>query len=252
MSDQKPIIIANWKMKLGISQSVELAKEIKKSASKNDNIVICPSFVSLLEIAKVLKSSRIKLGGQDCFWEEAGAFTGEISASQLREVGCEYVILGHSERRTYLKETDEMVHQKIKMALAAKLTPIICVGETFEQRQQGAKDYILIQQTTKALAGAEISLNQKVIIAYEPVWVIGSGQAVEPGEAAAAHQVIRQALFDLFSPSLVKNNFSVIYGGSVDGTNVAQFTNLENTSGVLVGGASLNLKDFTAIIKNSY
>ena len=238
-------------MKLGLPESIDLAKAIKKGApNKKAEVVICPSFVSLSEVAKVLKRSGIKLGAQDCFWETSGAFTGEVSATYLREVGCEFVIVGHSERRAYLKETDEMVHQKIKMALAAGLTPIICVGETFEQRQQGAKDYILIQQTTKALEGIEVGLEKQVIIAYEPVWVIGSGQAVDSSEVAITHQVIRQSLFDLFPAELVKQNFRIIYGGSVDANNVADFIALENTSGILVGGASLKAEEFIAIIKN--
>ncbi|MBI3291102.1 triose-phosphate isomerase, partial [Candidatus Falkowbacteria bacterium] len=244
------IIIANWKMKLGIPESIDLAKAIKKKASKKAELVICPSFVSLTEVSKVLKGSGIALGAQNCFWEGSGAFTGEVSAMYLREAGCRFVILGHSERRKYLGETNEMVHNKVKMALSAGLIPIICVGETFDQRQQGAKDYVLIEQTTKALEGASVGLNEQVIIAYEPVWVIGSGQAVEPEEADLAHQVIRQSLFDMFPPSLVKNNFRIIYGGSVDGGNVANFTGSKNCAGVLVGGASLDAENFSAIIKN--
>jgi triosephosphate isomerase len=143
-----------------------------------------------------------------------------------------------------------MVHKKVKIALSSGLAPIICVGETFQERQDGAKDYILIQQVTKALEGVEIKPEQKVVVAYEPVWVIGSGQAIEPQEAMAAHQVIYQTLLDLFPLGLVGSNFRIIYGGSVDESNVASFTRLENTFGVLVGGASLKADDFLAIIKN--
>jgi len=250
MIKTKPIVIANWKMKLGLSESVALAKAVRRIGSKDIELVICPSFISLTEAAKVLKGSQIKLGAQDCFWEAEGAFTGEVSAGYLKEVGGEFVILGHSERRQYLGETDGMVHRKVKMALMANLIPILCVGETFDQRQQGATDYVLIQQVTKALEGAPVGLEQRLIIAYEPVWVIGSGQAINPEQAATAHQVIRQTLFDLFPASLVKSNFAVIYGGSVDGANVASFTGLDNTAGVLVGGASLKIDKFTAIIKN--
>ena len=252
MAEQTPIIIANWKMKLGLPESLDLAKSVKKAATKKVEIVICPSFVSLLAVGKILKGSGLKLGGQDCFWEKSGAYTGEISASELRQAGCEFVILGHSERRQNLGETDEIVHKKIKAALAGGLTPIICVGETFDQRQTGAKDYILIQQTTRALEGVDVRFDQRVIIAYEPVWVIGSGHAIEPSEAAMSHQVIRQTLFDLFHQSIVKNNFSVIYGGSVDEKNINRFISLENTNGVLVGGASLNAEEFLSIIKNTY
>ena len=249
MNNNQSIIIANWKMKLGVNGSVDLVKKIKKANLKNTELVICPSFVNLLEVKEALSRSNIKLGGQDCFWEAEGAYTGEVSAGQLKEAGCSYVILGHSERRKYLKETDEMVHQKIKMALAAGLTPIVCVGETFEERQRGAQDYILIQQTTRAFEGIELGLSQ-VIIAYEPVWVIGSGQAIAPTEAESAHQVIRQSLFDIFSPELVKNNFRIVYGGSVDASNVSAFIHLANTSGVLVGGASLKAEEFISLINN--
>lgn len=250
MEQNKKFIIANWKMKLGFSDSLDLAKSVRKIKSKVE-VVVCPSFPSLIEVGNSLKGSQIKLGAQDCFWEAEGAYTGEVSAIQLRQAGCDYVILGHSERRKYLNETNEMIHQKIKLALSASLIPIVCVGETFEQRQNGATDYVLIEQTTKALEGIQLGVDKKVIIAYEPVWVIGTGQAISPNEAENAHQVIRQSLFDIFSPTLVKNNFWVIYGGSVDSNNVSDFVSLENTSGVLVGNASLKFNEFTAIIKNT-
>ena len=250
MNSKKPIIIANWKMKLGTNEAVNLAKEIKKGTNQENEIVICPSFVSISEVGEILKGSQIKLGAQDCFWESEGAYTGEVSAKQLRELGCEFVILGHSERRQYLKETDEVIHSKIRLALNFDLVPILCVGETFEQRQEGAKDYVLIQQVTKALEGIEIDSAKQLIIAYEPVWVIGSGQAIDPAEAAAAHQVIFQCLFDLFPSQLVKSNLRIIYGVSVDESNISNFVSLENTDGVLVGGASLKAKNFLAIIKN--
>ncbi|NUM25047.1 MAG: triose-phosphate isomerase [Candidatus Buchananbacteria bacterium] len=250
MGQSKKIVIANWKMKLGVPQSVDLAKGLKNISANNVEVAVCPSFVSLTEVAKVLSGSVVKLGAQDCFWEASGAYTGEVSANYLREAGCEFVIIGHSERRQYLAETNEMVHKKIKMALAANLIPVLCVGETFEQRQNGAKDYVIIEQTTKALEGLEVGPDQRVIIAYEPVWVIGSGQAIDPQEAAASHQVIRQSLFDIFPAPSINNNFSVIYGGSVDGENISYFTELENIDGVLVGGASLQVEAFKSIIKN--
>lgn len=245
------LVIANWKMKLGIDDSLALAKALKRLRVGDQKVVVCPSFVSLTDVGGVLKGTKIALGAQDCFWESEGAFTGEISAKQIRQVGCQYVIIGHSERRHVLKETDEMIHKKIRMAVSAGLTPIVCVGETFDERQNGAKDYILIQQTTRALQGIEIDSAQQIIIAYEPVWVIGSGQAIEPAEAESTHQVIRQTLFDLFPATVVNSNIHIVYGGSVDADNVAGFTGLAHTSGVLVGGASLNVDAFAAIIKNA-
>lgn len=250
-NDKKPLVIANWKMKLSASQSVALAKEIKAKAGSQAVVAVCPSFTSLSAVGKVLAGSQIKLGAQDCFWENGGSFTGEVSADQLKEFGCEMVIIGHSERRRHLLESDEMVHKKVRLAIQEGLTPIVCAGETFDQRQIGATDYILIQQITKALEGVEFGPKQKIIIAYEPVWVIGSGQAIEPSQARMAHQVIRHVLFDLFPPELARNNFSVIYGGSVDGGNVHSFTGLEDIDGILVGGASLKAEDFLDVIRNA-
>ena len=250
MADRYPIVIGNWKMKLGIPESRELASAIKKINLNKAEVVVCPSFVSLTEVAKIVKHTDIALGAQDCFWESHGSFTGEVSATYLKEAGCDFVILGHSERRKYLNETDEMVHRKVGMALSAGLVPIVCVGETFEQRHDGSKDYTLIQQTTKALEGVQIGPDQRVIIAYEPVWVIGTGQAIEPAEAALSQQVIRQVLFDLFTLSVVKNNFSVIYGGSVDVNNTSKLISLEENDGFLVGVASQSAEEFGAIIKN--
>lgn len=244
------IVIANWKMKLGVNESKKLTNALKNISAEKTEVIICPSFVSLQAVGEILKKSKIKLGAQDCFWETKGAYTGEISAEELKEIGCDFVILGHSERRQSLSETDEMVHKKVKAALAASLVPIICVGETFDQRQQGATDYILIQQTTKTLEGVKIDFRQRIIIAYEPVWVIGSGQAVAPAEAASASQVIRQTLFDLFPVELIKNNFAIIYGGSVDSDNVSSFTQLGNIDGFLVGSASLNAEEFVQIAKS--
>lgn len=251
MPNNKPLVIANWKMKLNLAQSVALAKEVKAKAGRRAEVAICPSFTCLEAVGKVLAGSQIKLGAQDCFWESNGAFTGEVSPDQLKETGCELVIIGHSERRTHFLESDEMVHKKVRLAVQEGLTPIICVGETFDQRQIGATDYILIQQTTKALEGVEIDSKQKVIIAYEPVWVIGSGQAIEPEQAQLAHQVIRHVLIDLFPPELAKNNFSIIYGGSVDGGNVYSFTGQDDIDGILVGGASLKAEDFLDVISNA-
>ena len=248
MNEKKLIIIANWKMKLKRNESIELAKDVSSKLKTDLEVVICPSFTNLPEVGLALKKSHIALGAQDCFWEANGAFTGEVSAEQLKDNGAEFVIIGHSERRKYLNETDEMVHKKVKMALDVGLTPIICVGETFEQRQEQATDYILIQQTTKALDGIALGRNQNVIIAYEPVWVIGTGQAISPSEADLSHQVIIQTLYDIFEKEAVENNFRVVYGGSVDENNVNSFTRLQSIEGVLVGGASLEKSNFLGII----
>ena len=244
------LVIANWKMKLGLDESRLLAQAVKKIPTGSTEVVICPSFPSLATVSAVLARSRFALGAQDCFWEPHGAYTGAVSPETLHEIGCRYVIVGHSERRQYLGETDEMVHRKVAAALSAGLVPIICVGETFEQRQTGHQDYALIQQTSRALEGIALTEDQQLIVAYEPVWVIGTGQAINPDQAQTAHQVIRQTLIDLFPLTLVTENIRIIYGGSVDSGNVADFVRLEHTAGVLVGNASLDAGAFAALIRS--
>lgn len=251
ISKKMPLIIGNWKMRLSAKESMILAKEIKASPKATAEIVLCPTFTSISDVAQVIKENGIKLGAQDCFWEGQGSYTGEVSAHQLAELGCEYVIIGHSERRKIFSETDEMVHKKVKMAIAAGLIPIVCVGETYEQRQNGAKDFTIMQQAVKAIEGVELGVNSKIVIAYEPVWVIGTGQAVNPDDAQEAHRIIRQAMFDIFDPETIRNNFRIIYGGSVDENNVKSFTSQENIDGVLVGIASLKAKDFLGIINKA-
>lgn len=241
------LVIANWKMKLGLSESVKLALFYKRIKIKNSELVVCPSMPYIKQVAEVLPKT-ILLGSQDCFWENSGAFTGEVSPLQLKELGCSYVILGHSERRTYLGETNEMVHKKTKAVLEANMVPVICVGETFEERQKGNQDYTLIQQVTQSLEGLELKKEHSLVVAYEPVWVIGTGQAIEPKQAELAHQIIWQTLFDIFGSS-AEEKFRVIYGGSVDENNVADFLSLQDTSGVLIGGASLKPDQFSAIIQ---
>ncbi|MAF14348.1 MAG: triose-phosphate isomerase [Parcubacteria group bacterium] len=252
MTETEPIIIGTWKMQLGVPESIELAKKIKKGISKKGpEVVVCPSFVSLTRVADVLKKGSISLGAQDCFWEEHGAYTGEVSAHYLKEVGCKYVILGHSERRKHLQETDEMINKKIKTALRVGLTPIVCIGETLEQRQDGDTNSVLIVQASAAFKGVELNVDQQIIIAYEPVWAISpSPHDMQPEQTIETNQVIKQHLLDIFPQSIVKNNIRLIYGGSVDSTDAASFIALENTSGVLVGGASLKSEEFLAIIKS--
>lgn len=249
----KKYIIANWKLKLSLSESEKLARAAVKKIPKklvSKEIILCPSFTALPAVQKIIKKSLLKLGAQNAFWEDRGAFTGEISGLLLKELGVEYAILGHSERRQYLNETDEMIHLKIKSVINEGLTPILCVGETFDQRKEGSKDYIIRQQITTALEGLTPSLSQKIIVAYEPVWVIGSGQAVEPKEAEYTHQVIKQALIDLFASSLVLKNFPIIYGGSVDAANAGEFLKQETIHGILVGSASLQADEFAKIAQS--
>ena len=251
---KKNIIIANWKMNLGLSQTISLTKDIlnglkkiKKDWSKID-IVFCPSFPYLAEVNNLVKRLKIDFGAQDCFWEERGAYTGEISPLQLKEMGCRYVIIGHSERRLNLNEDDEMVHKKVKAALDIGLIPILCVGETFEERQKGIKDYVIINQVSRALEGIDLKASQQLVIAYEPVWVIGTGQAVSPEEAEYVNRIILQRVIDLYPLPIVRNNIRIIYGGSVDRLNIKNFIEQETIDGVLVGGASLKAAEFVEII----
>lgn len=252
---KNPFVLANWKMQLNNTESVGLFKEIKDEFNRlkdvaNIEVAICPSFTALPDIFKLANDSKIKLGAQNVFWEQVGAYTGEISPEMLKEFGCQYVIIGHSDRRAYLKETDEMVHLKVKAALNGLLYPIICVGETFKERQLGRKDYVVIRQVTQALSGIDIILDStQLIIAYEPVWVIGSGQAIDSEEAEYMHQVIRQALIDLYPMKVVEKCFRIIYGGSINSQIVKSFLVQPHIDGVLVGGASLNKDEFIDIIK---
>ncbi|MEA3398586.1 MAG: triose-phosphate isomerase [Patescibacteria group bacterium] len=246
MNDDK-IIIANWKMKLGLEETIKLSQSIKekfKNVNKG-NIAVCPNFVSLLEVGKILKSSQIKIGAQNTFWENKGAFTGEISPAMLVEAGCEYVIIGHSERRKFLMVNYEMIHREIKAVLSAEdLVPIVCIGENWDERKTDRRDFVLFDQLQQALSGIDIVGNQQIIIAYEPIWAIGSGTAIEPNEAEYAHKIVKLTLNDMYGQKIVKNNFKIIYGGSINSSNVGEFINLENIDGLLVGGASLDANEF--------
>lgn len=248
---KKPFVLANWKMNLSVRQSIDLAKSVVKSLAKNKEVELglCPTFPALPGVAEVIKGKGITLGAQDVFWKAAGPYTGEVSPAVLRELGVKYVIVGHSERRQYLKETDIIVQQKIMATLEQGLTPVLCVGETFAERQAGQKDMVIMKQVTAALKGVDLLAGLELVIAYEPVWVIGSGQAVEPREALRTAQVIRQVLMDILSPSAIEKQVRIIYGGSVDPTNIASFVHQPPLCGVLVGGASLEAKKLIDLIR---
>ncbi|MDD5032088.1 MAG: triose-phosphate isomerase [Patescibacteria group bacterium] len=246
------IIIGNWKMKLTLAESLEKAKKFKekfKDFNKSE-VVICPSFIVLDEVAKIFKKTGLKLGAQDVFFEEGGAYTGEISPKMLVEAGCQYVIIGHSERRRFLLENYAMIHQKVKEVLnVSGLTPVVCIGEESEERKTDKRDFVLVDQLQQALGGINILENQQIVVAYEPVWAIGSGLVIEPAEAEYAHKIIGLALNDMFGLGVVSKNFRIIYGGSVNSKNVKSFANLENIDGLLVGGASLDPEEFYKIAK---
>jgi len=250
--NKEKVIIANWKMKLTLAESLQLAKQYKEKfkSIKRGEIVICPSFIVLDEICRLLGETNIKVGAQNVFWEESGSYTGEISPSMLIEAGSKYVIIGHSERRKYLLENYQMIHDEAKVVInTEELVPIICIGESWEERKTDRRDFVLVDQLRLALTGVDIAGKQQVIIAYEPIWAIGTGVSIEPEEAEYAHKIIRLALNDIFGMTIVNNNFRIIYGGSISSKNVGSFASLENLDGLLVGGASLDVDEFYKVAK---
>ncbi len=244
------IIVANWKMRLGLKESLKLAKEFKEKFKnfKKKEVVVCPNFISLQDVKKALRGSGIELGAQNVFWEQKGAFTGEISPDMLIEAGCKYVIVGHSERRKYLLENYEMIHKTVKAVINTDdLIPIVCIGEEASDRKTDRRDFVLVNQLQEALSGVKLLPKQKLIVAYEPIWAIGSGIAIEPEEAEYAHKIIRIALTDIFGSKIASKNVRIIYGGSVTSKNVGGFKKIENLDGFLVGGASLRAGEFKKI-----
>jgi len=248
---KEKFIIANWKMQLSLKEGVQLAQFIRAKFAnfKGGTVGVCPNYVALCEVKKALKGSQIKLGAQDVFWEEKGAYTGEVSPGILREIGCEYAIIGHSERRKYLRENYELIHKKVRASLDGGLTPIVCIGESWEERKTDRRDFVLVDQLQLALGGLEILEGQKVIIAYEPIWAIGTGSAIEPSEAEYAHKIISLALNQMFPMQTIKNSLRIIYGGSISSKNVKGFVGLDYIDGLLVGGASLDAEEFYKVAK---
>jgi len=248
----KPLIVANWKCNpTTLQEAKRLFNSVKEEMRnlKNSEVVICPPFVYLSNI-QYLKSN-IKLGAQDCFWEGKGAFTGEISPLMLKNLGCEYVIVGHSERRK-LGETDEMINKKIKAALSAKLKPILCIGETGEERKQGKTFKVLKNQLKNDLKYliSNIYYLKSLIIAYEPLWAIGTGNPCEPKEAKKVYLFLRKILAPYqacFGAGLKK--IPILYGGSVNSENATSYIHEANFQGLLVGGASLKAEEFIKMVR---
>jgi triosephosphate isomerase len=251
---KKKIVIANWKMKPDLPVSLKLAQDYKEKFGsapiENKEVVACPSLVVLNEIGKIMQDSIVQLGAQNVFWEEQGAYTGEVSAKMLEQAGCRYVIIGHSERRQYLLENYQMIHQKLKEVLNnSGLIPIICIGETLKEKETGKRDYVIVDQLQQAFSGIDFLSGQQAIVAYEPVWAIGTGQVITPEDVENMHEIIRAALVDLFGVDVINQQVRIIYGGSVDSANVTGFSKLDNIDGLLVGGASLKAEEFLQIVK---
>lgn len=250
---RKKIIAGNWKMNKNLLESFKLAEEIKSMLEKepvNCDVVLCPPFTSLLKVGEVIKDCKIKLGAQNMYFEDSGAFTGEVSADMLLSVGCEYVILGHSERREIFNENDGLINRKIKQALARGLKPIFCVGEKLEQREAGITENIVKEQVVNGLNGISIDDMKNIIIAYEPVWAIGTGKTATPEQAEEVHIFIRNLIEILYTREIA-DNLIIQYGGSVKPENAKELLSQKNIDGALVGGACLKADSFMGILKGA-
>jgi len=247
---RRPLIAGNWKMYKTPSEAVSLALELKQNIGtiQQLDMLVCPPSINIVAVRNALQDSLIKVGGQNLYWEQEGAFTGEISPQMLKEAGCEYVIVGHSERRHKFGETNEEVNQKTRAALNAGLKPIVCIGETLEQREQNQTEAVLDDQLKNSLAGIKADLFQNIVIAYEPVWAIGTGRTATPEQAGEAHEFIRNLLDGTYSVELAENQI-ILYGGSVKPDNIKQLMTVADIDGVLVGGASLKSDLFSKIVK---
>lgn len=245
-----PLIAGNWKMNNSVDESTELVKGIIKNTAsvKKTEMVVAPPFTALHAVASVLKGSSINLSAQNVFWEEKGAFTGEISPSMLVDMGCEYVIIGHSERRQYFGETDETVNKRAKAVLSQKIKPIICIGETLEEREADKTFGVIETQLKGALTEMDDQGFEKVVIAYEPVWAIGTGRNATPEQAEEVHQFIRNLLKDLYG-SEASERTRILYGGSMKPENAEALLNQADIDGGLIGGASLKAESFSEIIQ---
>ena len=249
---RKKIIAGNWKMNKDLHQSQNLVSEIINGLGKDikTEVIVCPPFTSLSEVSSLLKGTQIKLGAQNMYYEESGAYTGEVSADMLKSVGCEYVILGHSERRVIFNEPDELINKKIKAALAKGLKPIFCIGELLEQRENGETMQVVSRQVEKGLEGVSAEQMKNVIIAYEPVWAIGTGKTATPEQAQEVHSFIRELVDKKFNAS-VSENLTIQYGGSVKPDNANQLLSQKDIDGALVGGACLKADSFLGIIASA-
>ncbi len=250
---RKTIVAGNWKMNKNLSEAVELISALKNGLQDfepNCGVIICPTFTNLETANALVKDTVIKLGAQNMHFEESGAFTGEISADMLLSIGVEYVILGHSERRAIFGESNQVINLKIKKALEKGLKPIFCVGESLEQRESGITENIIESQVREGLEGVETAGMKNVIIAYEPVWAIGTGKTASPDQAQEVHKFIRDLLTQLFDSDTAQNT-TIQYGGSVKPENAATLLSQTDIDGALVGGACLKADSFIGIIKSA-
>jgi triosephosphate isomerase len=247
---RKPLIAGNWKMHKTLSEAAEYALAFREAVADvvAVDVLLCVPAPLCSPLAKLLKDSGIRLGAQNLYWEDKGAFTGEVSGQMLESVGCNYVLVGHSERRQIFGETDEQVNRKLRAALAAYLTPIFCIGETIEQREAGQTNDVLTRQITEGLKGFTAEEVAKMVIAYEPVWAIGTGQTATPNQANDAQRVVRE-LVKAQAGDQVAGALRILYGGSVKPDNIVELMREPEIDGALVGGASLSVDSFVKIVK---
>ena len=250
MADRKPLIAGNWKMFKNCTEAVETARQLVDLVKDTDHteVMIAPTFTALPLVSEVLQNSPISLGAQNLYWEKEGAFTGEISAPMLISAGCTHVIIGHSERRQYFGETDETVNKKIGAAIANQLIPVFCIGETEAERDANETFSVLDKQVTKGLNGHLLENLKTLVIAYEPVWAIGTGKTATTEQVQEAHEYIRGLVQKKFGDPL-SNSVRILYGGSVKPDNVNDLMAMPDLDGALVGGASLNAESFSKIAK---
>jgi triosephosphate isomerase (TIM) len=247
---RKKFIAGNWKMNTTLEEAVALAKGVADAVGKQTDVdvAVCPPYISLSAVAEAVKGSNVKVGAQDVHWEAKGAYTGKVSCAMLKSAGAAYVIIGHSEQRQYFGETDETVNKKTKAALAAGLLPIVCVGETLDERKGGKMDAVIERQIRGAFAGISEADAAKCTIAYEPVWAIGTGETATPQQANEAHIFIRNILTQLYGKS-VSDGMRIQYGGSMKPDNAKDLLAQSDVDGGLIGGAALKAADFAGIVQ---
>jgi triosephosphate isomerase len=248
-SKRRPIIAGNWKMNKTSTEARDLASKLIPLVSgvKDRDIVLAPPFTSIPAVAETVKGTNMALSAQDVFWEEKGAFTGEISAEMLLDLGCKYVIIGHSERRQFFGETDETVNKKVRQALNKGLLPIVCAGELLREREAGKANEVIERQVVGALKGVTAAEMQKIVVAYEPVWAIGTGKTATPDQANEIHAFIRQKIKSMYNVD-VAGALRIQYGGSVTPENVSTLMAMPDIDGALVGGASLKPESFAGLV----
>jgi triosephosphate isomerase len=244
-----PLIAGNWKMNLTIKDSVKLISELKEKVAdvSNREILVCPSFTTLFAVNEVVSGTNIKLGSQNICYEDKGAFTAEISPSMLKEVGCSYAIVGHSERRHVFEETNDMINLRLKNGIKNGFNVILCVGETLEERENNETSDVIVEQIQIGLKDVNEVDMTNVVIAYEPVWAIGTGKTASPSQAQEVHAMIRKLIEDMFNDGL-SESIRILYGGSVKPDNAKELMSQEDIDGALVGGASLDAESFSKIV----